>query len=113
MDKKAELFFLFLDSIDLEIVADIQEDEIEFKCHKDRVSYALYIRITEIFHSIIVQIKEQQPMGATMLLRPLSEVYILMKTSLKDSDFYERFLKHSAKEKRIGRIKPKLLNPSI
>ncbi|RYZ93366.1 MAG: hypothetical protein EOP06_01130 [Proteobacteria bacterium] len=90
-----QTLFTLLDEIDLAIGEDLV-DETPILNGKETVSYAFYIRVTEIFQAIVTLIKTDQVIPATILLRSLSEAYILMKSSVLDGEFNDRHIKQSA-----------------
>lgn len=65
------------------------------------ISYVFFIRAAEIFKaiSILLSTDADQVIPAKILLRSLSEYYILLKSSIEDESFNDRHIKHAGREK--------------
>jgi hypothetical protein len=65
------------------------------------ISYIFFIRAAEIFKaiSILLSTDADQVIPAKILLRSLSEYYILLKSSIEDEKFNSRHIKHASREK--------------
>lgn len=68
---------------------------------KETITYVFFIRIAEIFKSISILFSTDadQMTSAQILLRSLSEYYILLKTSIEDDSFNNRHIKSSGSNK--------------
>ena len=86
-----------------EIYDDIYADwGTGFEFQGDRLpSHLLFLRINEVFQSLMLLLENDFPVPAAILLRPLSEAYILLRASIEDpeSEFNDRYIKKSAKQK--------------
>ena len=79
----------------------------EFELPSEKLySHLLFLRLIEIYQSIVVSLENSLPIPGAMQLRPLSESYILLKSSIESDDFYNRYMKHSIVEKKkwLGKI---------
>jgi hypothetical protein len=68
---------------------------------KETISYILFVRVAEIFKaiSILFSTDVDQVIPATILVRSLSEYYILLKSSVEDETFNSRHIKNAGSEK--------------
>lgn len=85
----------------IKVSSEIHRDldgEIEF-ADKDLNTYLIFLRINEIYDSIIYLLRSEHVIVANALIRPLSEAYILMKASIEDKSFYKKYFKTASKEK--------------
>ena len=89
-----------LSSIGILIDEDLTECAFDLNS-KQTISYIFYIRISEIFHAINVLISTgtDQIIPAQILLRSLTEYYILLRSSIEDETFNSRHIKQAALEK--------------
>lgn len=67
---------------------------------------ALWLRIGENFDGIVKVVKEGRPINGFILIRSMTETYILMKKCINDKNFYKRYFNKFANEKikRLGRV---------
>ncbi len=95
IDNLLEQISIIIDEDLKELIPTFSDTEI--------ISYIFFIRIAEIFKSISILISTSldQVVPAQILLRSLSESYILLKSSIEDKDFNDRHLKHAGVEKEI------------
>jgi len=93
-------FAKLLEQIGTIIDEDLMDVEPTFN-DKEVISYIFFIRAAEIFKaiSILLSTDVDQVVPAKMLLRSLSEYYILLKSSIEDESFNARHLKHAGREK--------------
>lgn len=68
---------------------------------REIISYVFFIRAAEIFKaiSILFSTDADQVIPAKILLRSLSEYYILLKASIEDESFNHRHIKHAGLQK--------------
>lgn len=84
------------------IIIDEDLKGIEPTLNNDEIiSYVFFIRAAEIFKaiSILLSTDVDQVIPAKILLRSLSEYYILLKSSIEDESFNGRHIKHAGREK--------------
>lgn len=96
--EQRETLAKMLDAMDLAVIGNIRDLEPTFN-DMETISYIFFIRIIETFQGIVNLVLNQQIVPATMLLRPLAESFILMKSSMFDEDFNDRHIKRAALEK--------------
>lgn len=89
-----------LEQISILIDDDLKDVEPEFS-DDEQISYIFFIRICELFKSILILISSDvdQVIPANILLRSLAEYYILLKSSIDAEDFNERHIKKAAQGK--------------
>jgi hypothetical protein len=65
------------------------------------ISYVFFIRAAEIFKAILILLSTDadQVIPAKILLRSLSEYYILLKSSIEDESFNSRHIKQASRKK--------------
>lgn len=95
----------FLSSIIFDVVKDI-ENQGEFKDSKNVHSYLFLERINELACSIRLLFENELAITGAMLVRPMSEAYILLKASINDEGFVHRHFNKSARDKvkYLGKI---------
>lgn len=87
-----EEMFSLLDDIDTTIGADLKDETAKFNLD-ETISHLFFIRAIELYQGILTLFRANQAISATVLLRALSETFILMKASMREEDFNDRHCK--------------------
>jgi Family of unknown function (DUF5677) len=89
-----------LEEIGIVIDEDLRDVEPTLK-NREMTAYIFFIRTAEIFKSISILLSTDvdQVIPAKILLRSLSEYYVLLKSSVEDKDFDSKHLKQAGRER--------------